>query len=422
MMSINVESEGEENNGYDVFDDEEAMLVRQEEDSAAHAHTLTLQSLSAEIGSGDISSISVGGQEPQSEASNTDSSRFESDENELIRQEASVEAETRALALREWEEISRRGPMRIMVAGLGGVGKSTLVNRLFGLGQEENLAEEGYTGKATTKAVRSYRHELKNGVEAIIFDTPGLDDSEKSEHRILAEMKVETREELDLLLYCVSVGNPGARVAKADIRALCLLTNVFGPSLWKNAIFIATFANLACMWKEKDHYFELIETTREELRRHIIKSAGVPQKIADDIPLVTAGHVERVIKHEQEEWIGKLYGELLKRNLEITTALLKGQISNKEQFVALIIATVTTVASTGGGAGVGAGIGAGIGAGVGAVGGPIGIGLGAVIGSAVGGGLSLIFSGTAAVVGTVAWRRKKYTDKLGVAQEVKKMK
>ena len=66
--------------------------------------------------------------------------------------------------------------MRIMVAGLGGTGKSTLINCLFGLDVNENLASEGCRGKATTEAVGRLEHKLTNDVKAIIFDTTVFDD------------------------------------------------------------------------------------------------------------------------------------------------------------------------------------------------------------------------------------------------------
>lgn len=324
-----------------------------------------------------------------------------------------------ARAEREWEEISKRGPVRIMVAGLGGTGKSTLVNRLFGPGLEESdSAKEGCSGKATTRAVQRYHHKLKNGVEAIIFDTPGFDDPNINEHRIVADMELTAEENVHLLLYCVSLASPGARVTQGDARVLCLLTNVFNSSLWNNAIFVVTFANFACMWtKSQEHYMDVTKTIREELRAQLKSKARVPENVASEIPLVTAGHTELVIEYEQEDWVGKLYGKLLERNTEIATALLKGKMNTKEKFVELIVATLATSTGTG----VGVGIGAGLGALGGALGGPIGIPIGVAIGSAIGGGILLIL-GASASAGTLMWRRKRFKDRIEVARELKEIK
>ena len=341
----------------------------------------------------------------QREASDTGSPRYE--ERAVNRQaEASAKARAHASAEQEWE---RGTTPKIMVAGLGGVGKSTLVNRLFGLGEEESVAEEGCSGKATTKVVKRYRHQLKNGVEAIIFDTPGFDDPGINEYRILADMqlkseekekkeeKEEEKEGVDLLLYCVSMASPATRVTQGDVRALCLLTNVFGSSLWKKAIFVVTFANFTCVWAKKDQYDQLKLTIHEELRKQLKDEARVPKDTVAEIPLAAAGYTESMIKHEgAEDWVGQLFGLLIRRNAETATALLKGGMSTKEKFLAFFIQNDDVVTS------VGALTGAAAGGVVGLLGGPKGIHLGAAIGGAIGTGLiKLVVTSNAAVT----WKR-----------------
>ena len=112
----------------------------------------------------------------KSEVSDTmNSLRIEDEDRALDLQErASAEANARDFAERQWINASKRVPMRIMVAGLGGAGKSTLINRLFGQDVNENLANEGCRGKATTEAVRCHKHKLKNDVEAIILTIVAL--------------------------------------------------------------------------------------------------------------------------------------------------------------------------------------------------------------------------------------------------------
>lgn len=364
--------------------------------------------------------------ESQSEESYTG---FEDEEHVLARQEkASAEAEARAHALQEWEEISKRDPLRIVVAGLGGVGKSTLVNRLFGLRQEENVAEEGsgHSGEATTMAVRRYRHKLKNGVEVIIFDTPGFDDPDINEYCIIADMKLKTEGMLDLMLYCVSVEKKGARVTQGDIRAIRLLTRVFGVELWKKAIFVVTFANMACDRLEKDEYFKLINTIKVKLRTNLLEKARMPNDIVAGIPVVTAGFTDPVILHEEncQNWADRLFGLLLQRNPKVASALLKGKLT-KEEFVDMLgygLAVSVTGGVAGGvaGAGAGAGIGAAIGAIVGAVGGPFGVAAGAAVGSGIGAAV-LGIAGIGGAAG-VAWNFQKIKDKINIYWQTVKLK
>lgn len=199
-------------------------------------------------------------------------------------------------------------PLRIMVVGLGGTGKSALVNRLFGLSQEENIAEEGsgYCAKATTEAVNCYYHELLNGVEAIIFDTPGFDNADISEHQKYTDMKLKTEGKVDLMLYCVSVESPSARIRRGDVQAIHLLTRVFGHSLWTTTIFVLTFANMACKRMQKDNYCKLKQKIEDTLHTHLQDKAGIPMDIVTRIPVTTAGDTDPVIPHEQDNWATRL--------------------------------------------------------------------------------------------------------------------
>lgn len=210
----------------------------------------------------------------------------------------------------ESKDVMKCNPLRIMIVGLGGTGKSALVNRLFGLSQEENIAEEGsgYCAKATTEAIECYRHKLLNGVDAIIFDTPGFDNADINEHRKFTDMKLKTEGKVDLILYCISVASPGARISKPDVQAIHLLTRVFGHSLWTIAIFVLTFANVACKRMQKDQYRKLKQKIKETLRTHLQDKAGIPMDIVTHIPVTTAGDTDPVIPHEQDDWAKRLLG------------------------------------------------------------------------------------------------------------------
>lgn len=70
-------------------------------------------------------------------------------------------------------------------------------------------------------------------------------------------------------------------------------------------------------------------------RRYILiyDEAHVPEDIVTEIPLAAAGYTESVIKHEEDDWVGQLFGLLLIRNPETATALSKGGMSTKEKFL-----------------------------------------------------------------------------------------
>lgn len=125
--------------------------------------------------------------------------------------------------------------------------------------------------------------------------------------------------------------------------------------------------------------------------------ARVPKDTVAEIPLAAAGYTESMIKHEgAEDWVGQLFGLLIRRNAETATALLKGGMSTKEKFLAFFIQNDDVVTS------VGALTGAAAGGVVGLLGGPKGIHLGAAIGGAIGTGLiKLVVTSNAAVT----WKR-----------------
>ena len=358
----------------------------------------------------------------ESEVSDTHSLRFEDEDSALgLQQRASAKAIALNDAEQKWIMASKRHPVRIMVAGLSGAGKSTLINRLFELDVEQNGAEEG-SGKATTEAVRRFDHKMKNDMEVTIFDTPGFgDDIDK--HAIIAQMTVKTEEKLDLLLYCVNMGSPGSRVSGSDGDAIVVLTNVFDPPLWNNAIFVLTCANITCMWANEDQYLHLKETIKEALQEKLRK-ANVPEDIVSKVPVVTAGYMNPVIEpHEQNDWEEELFGKLYERNPETFTALLKAKMSNKEQFIATVVGAILAGGiAGGGGAGAGAGVGAGVGAVVGALGGPFGVAGGAAVGCAIGGGVVGLIGMVGGGAGTLMWKRNKFKDKLAVMKKEKEIK
>ena len=78
--------------------------------------------------------------------------------------------------MEEWKKVAEERPLRIIVCGLGGVGKSTPINRLLQLEEGEKWAEEGRSGGATTSVVMKFEKITKSGIKICLFDTPGFGD------------------------------------------------------------------------------------------------------------------------------------------------------------------------------------------------------------------------------------------------------
>ena len=297
--------------------------------------------------------------------------------------------------LKAWKKIARNSPLRVMVRGLGGAGKSTLVNTLLqlegddeqakagkkGKARKERQERKGKKGKATTLVVSKHEKTTKSGIKVCFFDTPGLDDPDLDDDEIVARMEKETEKKLDIVFYCLSLGGP-ARVQGGDIKAMKLLTQAFGSRIWKKTMIVLTFANhLERDMVNKEQYDEVIRNITETIKNVLKKKAFVKGDIIEDIPIVTAGYKHPVLKYEEDKykggWEDHLFVEALRQvNPSMLPALFEVRLCWKD--------LQATLGGMSGGAAVGVGVGAGVGAVFGEILGPIGGAVGAGIGAGVG--------------------------------------
>ena len=112
-----------------------------------------------------------------------------------------------------------RGQFNLLIAGLTGVGKSTLVNAVF----SENLARTGQ-GKPVTTGTREYSRE---GFPLTLFDTRGLETARYEEtlqelQKLIRERRsLDERQHIHACWLCIS--EDGRRVQEAEIELAKLL-------------------------------------------------------------------------------------------------------------------------------------------------------------------------------------------------------
>lgn len=264
--------------------------------------------------------------------------------------------------------------------------KSTLINRLLQLKPDENWAEEGRRGGATTSVISKYERTMEHGAKVCLFDTPGFDDVDMSNEEIIVMMEKETEKKLDMVFYCISLDGP-ARVQRSDVQAITIMTQAFSSEIWTKAVIVLTFANK--LEKKVNNEAKYKETTKNLQVKVQQVDSQVSDVIIGQLPIVTAGYTEPIFKYETEGgkkvggWDNRLFLKALQQvEPDVVPALFEVRWSLKDLAAALV----------GGGSGAAAtgGAGAGVGTVCGAPFGLIGAGVSALIGGGIGAGIGIL--------------------------------
>ena len=312
------------------------------------------------------------------------------------------------------EEWTGKKPVKILITGKTGTGKSALINGVVGA----EVAEEGGGLKRGTAEVHAIEH-VKNDVKIVIWDTPSLQDIVEEGEVYLEKMQGAGCADADLVLYCTKMDD--TRLRQDDIEAIKKLTQRFGKEIWDHALFILTFANkVEKIVKRKkgeprlseeeikkiktDYFKKRIQEWKEELDQALIK-AGVPIEATSKIIPVPAGYDEEIGLPDRENWLTPLwYACIIRMKPSSQAGLLKANIERikrpedvtredfdqplSEQPILAIPASVKYGAPPA----IFTAIGAVVGGAVGIIGGPAGMAVGGVAGGAAGAGLGGIVS------------------------------
>ena len=229
--------------------------------------------------------------------------------------------------------LSGSNSVNMLVTGKTGVGKSSLINGVVG----KEVAEEGDTLDRGTVKVQAFSFKYHD-VDITIWDSPGLQDGLDREEEYIRDMQRQGCANSDLVLYCARMSD--SRFRQEDHDAIRKITVGLGKDIWKNAIFVMTFANevrAKCERGQKltlkqerkrncDFFKERLEQWKDKLVAAVVE-AGVDAKIAASIPIVPAGYDEEQALPDRDNWLSPLwYASILRMKERSQPALLKANL------------------------------------------------------------------------------------------------
>ena len=204
-------------------------------------------------------------------------------------------------------KLLKANEINILISGVTGVGKSSLINALVGV---KDLAKEGDGPNPMTAVVTRYEA-CANGVRIYVWDSPGLQDGTDQDDAYVADMKAKCSS-YDLVLYCSSLQSVRFPVT-GDKKSVKLFTNAYGDEFWSRAVYVLTYANNIPPGNDKKNPVTLekrFSIFKQAIPTMLIES-GVDETIAKSVPIVPAGYIDggkgRNLSPICEDWLDHLW-------------------------------------------------------------------------------------------------------------------
>ena len=223
--------------------------------------------------------------------------------------------------INDWKKRGKQ-ILKIVVVGKVGAGKSALINGLIG----DVVAPEGNSVGSVTSAVNQYKKEI-NGVDVIIFDTPGFFDPKQEDGETLHEIHQETKGTIDLLLICMKMTD---RLEQTHVLIIRSLQGFFrADAMWENSLIVLTFANEVRPQRTrhigvpsqpedqeanqellKDHFQKRLSEFKEALFKYLYNH--IPAQFLKEIPVVPAGYDDPNLPG-YADWLSKFWVKAFSR-------------------------------------------------------------------------------------------------------------
>jgi len=206
--------------------------------------------------------------------------------------------------MKEW--YGNCNSLRILAVGRSGVGKSALINAMFGGKVRAPVAPKR---DPTTMVVKSYTQML-GGVTLNIFDSPGLQDGKDSDDKYTLDMR-ETCKVVNLLLYCIRMDT---QIHENDFKTIKLISRALGKGIWKHAICVLTIGNHVepvddeSQGTPRDYFNSIFYAMKGKVQSHFKGELGI------EIPVVVAGHPVRTQLPVCDDWRTKVLQKAIEKS------------------------------------------------------------------------------------------------------------
>lgn len=193
--------------------------------------------------------------------------------------------------------VTQKRSFTFLFIGSTGVGKSSLINRLFG----EQVSKVGHFNP-TTHSPAIYTLKINSGNTTLnIVDSPGLSENESQDIRIFNELQKKVNQ-IDCLLYLTPLDSP--RFLASERWAIQIINKVFGEEIWDRTAILLTRADIV-PYEDYNKYLEQkVKIIHNEISKIILPES------ANNIPAIAVTALDQFTP-DGKNWIEDFFEILL---------------------------------------------------------------------------------------------------------------